>query len=218
MSTERAYSTSDPATVAAFRAWEEEYNATSRRGWTSAGELGNNRGPLVVAGRASAPRVVGLAADDPTNPPPGWRYSKRDEHLVPRNGRVGEPARQWLEAHQPPDLRAILEAHGLPRTCKPGEGLPLVPRRPGHLRTRRHGVGEVRQRARRGVHLGAAPAVGMARRPRRRADRRGAGMSGQQRKPRNRLGAADVAVAVTLCVTVAVVAGICVWGAVQIRG
>lgn len=32
--------------------------------------------------------------------------------------KAGEQARKWLADHQPPDLRAVLAAHGLPRTSR----------------------------------------------------------------------------------------------------
>lgn len=120
---EHVYSTNAPTIVAAYQATADEYNSMGRKAREDAESLGKNKGALIVNDRVSGPRVIGLDADDPTDPPQGWRYSKADGHLVPRRGKPGEPARQWLEAHQPPDLRAVLEGHGLPRFCKHGEDL-----------------------------------------------------------------------------------------------
>lgn len=121
--TEHAYSTDNPEVVTAYRITVAEFNDCGRRARESAARLGKNSGPLIVTSRVSAPRVVGLSTTSPNDPPDGWRYSKSEQHLVPRRGRPGEPARRWLDAHQPPDLRAVLERHGLPRTCKPGPEL-----------------------------------------------------------------------------------------------
>lgn len=121
--TEHVYSTSNPTIVAAYRDTADAYNTMGRKAREDAEKLGKNKGALIVKSRTSGPSVVGLGADDPTNPPEGWRYSKTEEHLVPRRGKPGESARQWLEAHQPPDLREVLEGHGLPRFCAHGEDL-----------------------------------------------------------------------------------------------
>ncbi|MDM4721122.1 hypothetical protein QTQ03_16515 [Micromonospora sp. WMMA1363] len=119
--TARVYSTTDPTIVTAYRATAAAFAEVGRRAREDAAALGNNTGPLIVNSRVSAPEVVGLATDTPDAPPAGWRYSKTDEHLVPRRGKPGEAARQWLADHQPPDMRAVMELHGLPRTAKPGD-------------------------------------------------------------------------------------------------
>lgn len=111
---EHAYSTDDPATVAAFKATAIAYNEMGGRAREDAEKLGNNKGALIVGGVLGAPRVVGLAADDPANPPEGWQYVKGRDQLEPRRGKAGESARQWLAGHQPPDLRGVLAEHGLP--------------------------------------------------------------------------------------------------------
>lgn len=129
--TEHVYSTSDPATLAAFNAAADAFSDCGRRASEDAEKLGKNKGALIVRDRISGPRVVGLDADDPTDPPEGWRYSKGDDHLVPRRGKPGEPARQWLDAHQPPDVRKVLEEHGLPRFCKSDKDLRFFLATPG---------------------------------------------------------------------------------------
>ncbi|MCG5464173.1 hypothetical protein MED01_002338 [Micromonospora sp. MED01] len=121
--TEHVYSTSDPDVVTAYTETARNFDDMGRRAREDAEKLGNNKGALIVNRRTSAPEVVGLSADDPEKPPQGWRYSKTEGHLVPRRGKPGDPARQWLEAHQPPDMRAVMEANGLPRFCKHGEDL-----------------------------------------------------------------------------------------------
>lgn len=131
--THTAYSTSDPTIVAAYNTTADAFNDMGRRCREDAEKLGKNKGALIVRDRISGPRVVGLGADDPTDPPEGWRFSKRDDHLVPRRGKPGESARQWLDAHQPPDLRKVLEAHGLPRYSKTGENLENFLGTPGLL-------------------------------------------------------------------------------------
>lgn len=129
--TEHVYATNDTATVAVYRETVAAFNEMGRKAGEDAEALGKNKGALIRNHRVSAPEVVGLGADDPTDPPAGWRYSKAEECLVPRRGQAGEPARQWLDAHQPPDLRAVLEQHGLPRTCKPGEDFRFFLSTPG---------------------------------------------------------------------------------------
>ncbi|WP_431728637.1 hypothetical protein [Verrucosispora sp. TAA-831] len=115
---ERAYSTSDPATVAAYRAAADGFQNTARRAQEDSEALGKNKGALIRRHPLFGAEVIGLAADDPTDPPQGWRYLKSVEHLVPRRGKAGDPAREWLEEHQPPKLRAVMEQHGLPRTSR----------------------------------------------------------------------------------------------------
>lgn len=131
--TEHVYSTSDPTIVAAYRDTRAAFNDMGRQCREDAEKLGKNKGALIVQDRISGPRVVGLAADDPADPPAGWRYSKGEGNLVPRRGKPGEVARQWLDAHQPPDLRKTLEGHGLPRFCDSGTDLRWFLATPGVL-------------------------------------------------------------------------------------
>lgn len=61
------------------------------------------------------PTTIGLAVDDPDDPPEGWVYAKGRDQLVPRRGRAGHSAREWLKAHQPKaSARVVMEEHGLP--------------------------------------------------------------------------------------------------------
>ena len=112
---EHAYSTSDPTVVTAYRAACDGYRDMSRRTSEDAETLGNNRGALISSNVFAGPHIVGLAADDPASPPAGWVYSKRNNCLVPQRGKTGDAARQWIDAHQPPDVREVLAGHGLPR-------------------------------------------------------------------------------------------------------
>ena len=116
--TEHAYSTDDPAAVAAFKAATDALADCQRRARESTEELGKNNGPLIYRHPLFGLEVVGLAALDPADPPQGWRYLKTREYLVPRRGAAGDAARKWLADHQPPNLRAIMADHGLPRCSK----------------------------------------------------------------------------------------------------
>lgn len=100
------YSTDDPATVAGFRQSQEDFEAARLKVIADARALGKNKGVLI---RRSLGRVevVGLAVDDPKDPPAGWRYVR--EQLEPRLGKPGEAARQWLAAAQPPSFRDVME-------------------------------------------------------------------------------------------------------------
>lgn len=131
--TEHVYATSDATIVTAYRDTAAAFNEMGRKAREDAAALGKNQGALIRNHRTSRPEVVGLAALDPADPPAGWRYSKAEECLVPRRGKAGESARQWLDAHQPPDLRAVLEQHGLPRVCQPGPDFRFFLATPGLL-------------------------------------------------------------------------------------
>jgi hypothetical protein len=100
------YSTDDPATVAGFRQSQVDFEAARLKALADAASFGKNKGVLV---RRSLGRIeiIGLAADDPKDPPTGWRYVR--EQLEPRLGKPGESARQWLAAAQPPSLRDVME-------------------------------------------------------------------------------------------------------------
>ena len=117
--TETAYSTNDPKIVAAFQEARTAERTAARRAVDDAVALGKNKGPLIVRGIWDIPdRVVGLAPDDPTDPPEGWVYIKTRDRLEPRRGNAGVAARDWLAAHQPIDVRRVLTKHGLPRNSK----------------------------------------------------------------------------------------------------
>lgn len=112
----RAFSTSNPVTVAAFRAACDAERETSRTIVAAAEALGKNKGAmhtgLVFNG---IPEIVGLEPDNPDDPPEGWRFTKSAGHLVPRQGKAGDEAREWLASHQPKvGARRVLAEHGLP--------------------------------------------------------------------------------------------------------
>lgn len=116
---QHAYSTDNPDTVAAFTAAVKARSAFAARIIAAAETLGNNKGPLRGGGVMTGYLTVGLAPDDPENPPAGWRYLKSRDRLEPARGKAGDAARAWLNEHQPPadaDGRTVMEAHGLPRT------------------------------------------------------------------------------------------------------
>lgn len=115
---EHAYSTSDPAAVAAFKAASDALGDCQRRNREDAKELGKNNGPMILRHPLFGLEVVGLATLDPEDPPEGWRHLMGVGHLMPRRGKAGEAPRKWLADHQPPDLRGIMADHGLPRSSK----------------------------------------------------------------------------------------------------
>ncbi|GAA4439661.1 hypothetical protein [Phytohabitans houttuyneae] len=116
---EYAFSTDDAAAVAAYREAVDAERAAARKAVDAAVQLGKNKGALIVYGIWDLPnRVVGLAADDPTDPPEGWRYVKTRDRLEPARGAAGQAARDWLATHQPVDVRAVLRQHGLPRNSR----------------------------------------------------------------------------------------------------
>lgn len=116
MAEPRAFATTNPVTVAAFLAACDAEREFARSVVESAAAIGRNKGPLRSSGVfGEPPETIGLAEDDPQDPPDGWIYSKSQEHLVPRRGKAGDPAREWLKAHQPiASARKVTEEHGLP--------------------------------------------------------------------------------------------------------
>lgn len=117
---EHVYSTSDPAVVAAFKSTAEAFRDGGRRAREDAEKLGKNKGALMISGPLGKPRAVGLEPDDPADPPQGWQYIKSRGRLEPCRGKAGEAARNWLDAHQPPDLRGVMGEHGLPAYYRRG--------------------------------------------------------------------------------------------------
>lgn len=114
--TEQAFSTSKPETVIAFLVAEAAGIGTVRAIVESAAALGKNKGALRSSGMFGTTATVGLKPDDIADPPDGWIYSKSKDMLVPRRGKAGNPAREWLDANQPAvNVRAVLhDHHGLP--------------------------------------------------------------------------------------------------------
>lgn len=112
MTDQLVYSTDDAGIVAAWRQSQIDFEASRLKTNADAEAFGKNKGVLV---RRSLGRleVIGLVADDPKDPPAGWRYVR--EQLEPRRGKPGEAARQWLADSQPPTFRDALERdYGLP--------------------------------------------------------------------------------------------------------
>lgn len=119
---EQAYATTDPAIVAAFAKACVAERHFAESVVESAQAIGKNKGALRESGAFGAPRTIGLAADNPADPPEGWRYLKGQDMLSPRQGKAGDSARQWLKQFQPTVWpRSILESHGLPYNDLLGE-------------------------------------------------------------------------------------------------
>lgn len=117
--TEIVFSTDDPEIVSAFQEARVAEHAAAVRATGDAAALGKNKGPLIVYGVWDmADRVVGLAADDPADPPEGWVYVKTRDRLEPRRHAAGHAAQDWLAAHQPVDVRKVMTGHGLPRNSR----------------------------------------------------------------------------------------------------
>ncbi len=113
------YSTDDPTVVAAFLDAQRQLQGFAVMVTVAAQELGKNTGVMRAAGAADggAGTTIGLAPDNPNDPPTGWVYSRGRKMLRPIRGRAGDAARQWLDDHQPPPgtaVHAILARFGLP--------------------------------------------------------------------------------------------------------
>ncbi len=113
------YSTDDPTVVAAFLDARRQLQGFVIMVTAAARELGKNTGVMRAAGTADggAGTTIGLAVDDPDDPPAGWVYNRGRKMLRPVRGRAGNAARQWLDDHQPPPgaaVHAILARFGLP--------------------------------------------------------------------------------------------------------
>jgi hypothetical protein len=120
---QRAYSTDNPEAVAAFRQARADAIAFGPKIDAATKALGKNGGALFFSGGFDSGRPAGLNADDPNDPPEGWIFSKTKDHLVPRRGKPGDPARAWIEAHKrPADALTVLAEHGLPRYDRLGGG------------------------------------------------------------------------------------------------
>lgn len=107
-----AYKTTDPAIVAAWTTTAEKVRDAGNRAIGEAEQIGKNKG-LMIQRSMDKENFTGLAPIDPADPPDGWRYVR--EQFEPRIGKAGEGARKWLASVQLPNLREVLEAHGLPK-------------------------------------------------------------------------------------------------------
>ena len=110
--TEYAYSTDSPEALAVWSATIAALDGFLPRLREDIAALGA-RNPLVRTGILGSPdELVALEPNDDGTVPDGWRIVR--SRLEPRRGKAGEPARQWLADHQPPDVRYALAKHGLP--------------------------------------------------------------------------------------------------------
>src|SRR5207237_9029872 len=113
--TERAYPTSDPAIVAAYRQALTDRIEMSKSIAADVKALG--AGPRVFvrdSGFSGISRSITAIEQQGDHIPDGWRVVRG--HLEPRRGQPGEAARKWLAEHPPVDLRSVMAAHGHPRS------------------------------------------------------------------------------------------------------
>lgn len=110
---QHAYSTSDPAILAAYHQTTADHAAMGERIRDDLTALG--AGPQVWLQRGSFGSANQITAiqQNGDHVPDGWRIVRGN--LEPRRGKPGEAARKWLADHQLPDLRHVLAQHGLPR-------------------------------------------------------------------------------------------------------
>jgi hypothetical protein len=114
MTDEYAYSTGDPAALAAYRETREAVQRFAEALKVDCEALGGNDGAYVRFGVwGGRNKIFGLIPDGSGTIPDGWRLVR--DQLEPRRGKPGEAAREWLDAHQPPDVRHAMTGHGLPR-------------------------------------------------------------------------------------------------------
>jgi hypothetical protein len=117
MTSEYAFRTDDPAVVAAYQQAQQARLQAGEALVAEAEEIGNNKGPAVSRGVfGCGDEVVGLFADNSEDPPAGWIYRKGRGCLVPRTGKAGDVAREFLDRHREigTDPRVTLAKHGLP--------------------------------------------------------------------------------------------------------
>ena len=110
--TEFAYKNTDLAALAAWNTAVEQHREASRNALDGAERIGKNKG-LMVQRSIGEEEFVGLAPIDPADPPEGWRYVRN--RFEPRRGKAGDNARAWLKSVQLPQLRDIMQQHGLPK-------------------------------------------------------------------------------------------------------
>jgi hypothetical protein len=115
--TQHVYSTTDPATLATYQrvtAERDEFSRTIRAAAVAVGGNGDIYGSPGTTGEPD--RFVYLGIRDDRHVPAGWQATRNGKRLLPKPGRAGREARDWLNAHQPPDvLHALAVDHGLPR-------------------------------------------------------------------------------------------------------
>lgn len=121
MTPEYAFRTDHPDILAAYHAAQDERQAAGEALENEAEQIGKNKGPAVLGGIfGCGDEVVGLFADNPADPPAGWIYRKGRNLLLPRPGKPGDPAREFLERHRKigGDPRVVLAEHGLPHSSE----------------------------------------------------------------------------------------------------
>lgn len=124
MTTQTAYSSDNPEHVVTYRtAIAQAEHARTR---LAADMLALNVGTTcnLSGGPLSNGEHYTITALTPNGDhiPTGWRINA-DGILVPRRGRPGEPARQWLDNHLIPNPIAVLRRTGLARAAWiPGNG------------------------------------------------------------------------------------------------
>jgi hypothetical protein len=114
--TRLAYSTDDPAVLAAYRQAKAARHEFSQRLLRNAAAIGHNLGPLSYKKPNGGEEIVGLRPDDSGIAPEGWHLTNQGKRLAPRIDRRGDVARRWLSLHQPDDSTdalAVLKDHGL---------------------------------------------------------------------------------------------------------
>jgi hypothetical protein len=114
--TDHAYSTDDPNTVNTYL---QALAARAEMGKKIAADVKTlGAGPRVFvrdSGFGGHSRSITAIEQQGDHIPDGWRVVRGN--LEPRPGKPGEAARKWLAEHQPVDVRAVMEKHGLPRSC-----------------------------------------------------------------------------------------------------
>lgn len=115
MTTEHAYSTDNPETVAAYLKAVADYRGYADRMLADMDALGAGPGVRISRGMFGSRDQLFALDQKGDHIPDGWRIVRG--HLVPRRGKPGGAARQWLADHQPVDIRAVMTGHGLPRSA-----------------------------------------------------------------------------------------------------
>lgn len=114
MTDQRAYSTSDPAVLAAYHRAVADRDSWKDRLKTDVEALGAGPRYFGMRGAMGSPASLSGLEQKGEHVPDGWRTVRG--HLEPRRGKPGEQARQWLAEHQPVDIRHALVGRGMPRS------------------------------------------------------------------------------------------------------
>lgn len=119
MTTQTAYSTDNPEHVVAYRTAVAQAEHARKR--LAADMIALNVGTTcnLVGGPLTDGERFKITALEPNSDghiPDGWRLNS-DSMLVPRRGRPGESARQWLADHTVTNPIAVLRSTGLARAA-----------------------------------------------------------------------------------------------------